>query len=111
MTRLDDIGNRNYVSTKEETNYLLKKTKSTGKTEVSEKFDLKISNKEMQRFADEELKRRSDSNGIQQKAFMADIWVNSKSLDKWCPRCVEFLAKIDRYALHNSNLITDLEKS
>ncbi|MFS7934847.1 hypothetical protein Hanom_Chr05g00396451 [Helianthus anomalus] len=41
---------------------------------------------------------------------MANIEVQSKSDDKRCRRCVDFVAKCDRYALHNSNLITDLEK-
>ncbi|MFS7916436.1 hypothetical protein Hanom_Chr02g00177091 [Helianthus anomalus] len=45
------------------------------------------------------------------QAFMANIEVQPKPADKRCARCVDFVAKCDRYALHNSNLITDLGKS
>ncbi|MFS7915682.1 hypothetical protein Hanom_Chr02g00168111 [Helianthus anomalus] len=45
------------------------------------------------------------------QAFMANIEVQSKPHDKICSRCVDFVAKCDRYALYKSNLITDLEKA
>ncbi|MFS7977069.1 hypothetical protein Hanom_Chr10g00899841 [Helianthus anomalus] len=42
---------------------------------------------------------------------MANIEVQSKPTDKRCARCVDFVAMCERYALHNSNLLTNLEKS
>ncbi|MFS7993599.1 hypothetical protein Hanom_Chr12g01096011 [Helianthus anomalus] len=66
----------------------------------------------MQRFADKEMKKRKAGKvESSNQAFITNIEVQSKSDAKRCPRCVDFVAKCDKYALHNSNLITDLEKS
>ena len=50
------------------------------------------------------------SRSTAHQAFIADIEVKPEPLDKRCPRCVEFLNKIDQYVLHNQSLISDVEK-
>ncbi|KAJ0556970.1 putative transcription factor interactor and regulator CCHC(Zn) family [Helianthus annuus] len=90
----------------------VEKSNKTEDGEKGECFDFKISTAKMQQFADAEAKRlEEDSVGNEACAFMAGIEVKSTLLDKWCARCVEFVTKIDRYALHNTILIADLEKS
>ncbi|MFS7893846.1 hypothetical protein Hanom_Chr00s001186g01675311 [Helianthus anomalus] len=66
----------------------------------------------MHQFADAEAKRLEE-NSIENEAcaFMVGIEVKSTYVDKRCARCVEFVTKIDKYALHNTHLIADLEKN
>ncbi|KAF5817225.1 putative transcription factor interactor and regulator CCHC(Zn) family [Helianthus annuus] len=90
----------------------IKKSNKTEDGEEGERFEFNISTAEMQQFADAEAERLEE-NSVENEAcaFMAGIEVKSSSVDKRCARCVEFVTKIDRYALHNTNLIADLEKS
>ncbi|KAJ0883085.1 putative transcription factor interactor and regulator CCHC(Zn) family [Helianthus annuus] len=90
----------------------VEKPSKTEDGEKGERFEFNISTAEMQQFADAEAKRLEE-NSVENEAcaFMAGIEVKSSSVDKRCARCVEFVTKIDRYALHNTNLIADLEKS
>ncbi|KAJ0876614.1 putative transcription factor interactor and regulator CCHC(Zn) family [Helianthus annuus] len=90
----------------------VEKSSKTEDGEKGERFEFNISTAEMQQFADAEAKRLEE-HSIENEAcaFMAGIEVKSSSVDKRCARCVEFVTKIDRYALHNTNLIADLEKS
>ncbi|MFS7997379.1 hypothetical protein Hanom_Chr12g01141081 [Helianthus anomalus] len=89
-----------------------KKRKKRKKRKINNQFEFKIMNEEMQHFAEEELAKNAAGNvESANQAFMENIEVQSKLVDKSCARCVDFVAKCDRYALHNSNLITDLEKS
>ncbi|KAJ0587485.1 hypothetical protein HanIR_Chr04g0163731 [Helianthus annuus] len=90
----------------------VEKSNKTEDGEKGERFEFNISTAEMQQFADAEAKRLEE-NSVENEAyaFMAGIEVKSSSVDKRCARCVEFVTKIDRYALHNTKLIADLEKS
>ncbi|KAM0034993.1 putative transcription factor interactor and regulator CCHC(Zn) family [Helianthus debilis subsp. tardiflorus] len=90
----------------------VEKSSKTEDGEKGERFEFNISTAEMQQFADAEAKRLEE-NSVENEAcaFMAGIEVKSSSVDKRFARCVEFVTKIDRYALHNTNLIADLEKS
>ncbi|KAM0044486.1 putative transcription factor interactor and regulator CCHC(Zn) family [Helianthus debilis subsp. tardiflorus] len=91
----------------------VEKPSKTEDGEKGERFEFNISTAEMQQFADAEAKRLEENSAENEAcAFMAGIEVKpSSSVDKRCARCVEFVTKIDRYALHNTNLIADLEKS
>ncbi|KAM0024088.1 putative transcription factor interactor and regulator CCHC(Zn) family [Helianthus debilis subsp. tardiflorus] len=90
----------------------VEKPSKTEDGEKGERFEFNISTVEMQQFVDAEAKRLEE-NSVENEAcaFMAGIEVKSSSVDKRCASCVEFVTKIDRYALHNTNLIADLEKS
>ncbi|MFS7989772.1 hypothetical protein Hanom_Chr11g01050801 [Helianthus anomalus] len=89
-----------------------KKKEEKKKKNENDRFEFKIAVEEMQRFADEEMaKMKAGKAESSDQVFMANIEVQSKPVDKRCARCVDFVAKFNRYALHNSNLISDLETS